>query len=116
MAFLSRAAVSVRPLKPYLEWAKLDDDGGQQAERVYESLRMKPHAFLLPECVDPAAQEAVLRDFWPDIFASMLNGWLRDEAQWPQPRTREMFEQWFELTWISMVEDLDPDEPLGLLE
>ena len=79
-------------MQPYLEWARLDSVAGQ-AERVFESLRREPHVFLLPEWVDSASRVEVLMEFWPDIFAAMLNGWLRDEAQWPQARTHAMFEE-----------------------
>ena len=94
------------------QFAKIED----VAERVFESLRKEPHVVLLPEWMDTSSRDEVLQEFWPDIFASMLNGWLRDEAQWPQARTHAMFEEWFDVTVVSMVDDLDTDEPLEVFE
>ena len=46
----------------------------------------------------------------------MLAGWLTDPAGWPKQRTYKMFQEWFEIQMISVVEDLYLDEPLEVLE
>ncbi|MDA2928903.1 hypothetical protein MYX84_02970 [Acidobacteria bacterium AH-259-O06] len=103
----------VKPLRPYLDWAKTDDVEGL-AESVFENLRREPHVYLLPEYEDPASQQEVLEEFWPILFEAMLEGWVRDEAFWPRDRTLGMFQEWFEIQMCSMVQDLDMDEPLEL--
>ena len=90
MSVINRSAVIIRPLPPYLAWAK-QDDTANIAERVFEDLRTAPHVYLLPEYEDAESEREVLEDFWPELFAAMLNGWLTDEQQWPKDRTREMF-------------------------
>ena len=57
-----------------------------------------------------------MKELWPGLFEAMLEGWVTDEACWPRNRTFEMFQEWFEIQMTSVVEDLDPDEPLQLLE
>ena len=42
----------------------------------------------------------------------MLEGWVTDESLWPADRTRELFDEWFEVQITSVIEDLDADEPL----
>ncbi|MDA2926381.1 hypothetical protein MYX78_03960 [Acidobacteria bacterium AH-259-G07] len=71
---LNRSAVIVKPLRPYLEWAKTDDAEGL-AESVFENLRREPHLYLLPEYEEPASQQEVLEEFWPILFEAMLEGW-----------------------------------------
>ena len=111
MGILNRSAVIIRPLPPYLAWANLDDTTNV-AERVFENLRTVPHVYLLPDYEDAESEREVLEDFWPELFAAMLNCWLTDEQQWPKDRTREMFQEWFDVQMCSGVEDLNRDEEL----
>ncbi len=40
------------------------------------------------------------------MFREQLNGWSRDDSQWPEIRDLQMFLDWFEVEWGSMVFDL----------
>ena len=64
MRLLNRSAVIVKPLRPYLDWAKTEDAEGL-AKSVFENLRREPHVCLLPEYEDPKSQQEVLEKFWP---------------------------------------------------
>ena len=86
MELLNRSAVIMKPLRPYLDWAKRDD-AEALAESVFENLRREPHVYLLPEYEDPALQQEVLEEIWPILFEAMLEGWVRDEAFWPKDCT-----------------------------
>ncbi len=109
---LNRSAAIVKPLPPYLEWARAGDAEGL-AESVFESLREgEPHIYLLPEYVYLSERKELLDAFWPAIFDRMLEGWVTDEALWPTDRTRQMFDEWFEVQMTSVIEDLDVYEPL----
>ena len=55
-------------------------------------------------------------EFWPVLFEAMLEGWVTDEACWPENRTSEMFWEWFEVQMISLVQDLHLDETLEYIE
>ena len=79
MELLNRSAVIVKPLRPYLEWAK-KDDAKELADSVFENLRSEPHVYLLPEHEDPTAQQEVLAESWPALFEAMLEGWVTDEG------------------------------------
>jgi len=115
MELINRAAVVLRPKQPYLHWMRQDDDGGV-ADSVFEMMHEDPTVFLLPEYEDPESEREVLEDYWPALFEEMLEGWLRDESAWPQNRTLEMFQDWFEVQMSSVVRDAYLDEPLEHLE
>ena len=115
MSVINRSAVIIRPLPPSLAWAK-QDDTTNIAERVFEDLRTAPHVYLLPEYEDAESEREVLEDFWPELFAAMLNCWLTDEQQWPKDRTREMFREWFDVQMCLVVDDLHLDEELVELD
>ena len=42
-------------------------------------MRRAPHVYLLPEYGNADSEREILDDFWPDLFAAMLNCWLTDE-------------------------------------
>ena len=115
MGAITRSAVIIRPLRPYLAWAKRDDTT-DIAEPVFEDLRRAPHVYLLPEYGDADSEREILDDFWPDLFAAMVNCWLTDEQQWPKNRTPQMFGAWFDLQMCPVGEDLHLDEELVELD
>ena len=78
----------------------------------FDLCRRAPHVYLLPEYGDADSEREILDDFWPDLFAAMLNCWLTDEQQWPKNRTHQMFGEWFDLQMCPVVEDLHLDEEL----
>ena len=49
--------------------------------------------------------------YWPNLFAQMLQSCAFDPARWPEPRTRGMFHEWFDVEVCTTVIDLggDPD-------
>ncbi len=115
MRMVNRSAIVVKPRRPFLEWARQDDPEGL-ADSVFKSLRGEPYVYLLPEWEEPEERRRILQDFWPDLFEAMLECWVRDEEYWPKERSFQMFQTWFEVQLSSIVEDLQPDEPLGDLE
>ena len=108
---LNRSAVIVKPLQPYLDWCKTDDEEGL-AESVFKSLRNEPHVFLIPEYDDSSSRQAVLKRSWPFLFEAMLEGWVTDEEYWPESRTLDMFLEWFEIQMVAAVQDLASDTPV----
>ena len=111
MGLLNRCAVIIKPRTPYLKWAKRDDAEGL-AESVFEPMRSNPNTYLVPSWDDDAGRNAILKNSWSTLFELMLECWVTDEAYWPAPRTRRMFDQWFEVTVSESVEDLVLDEPI----
>ena len=37
----------------------------------------------------------MLDEYWEHIFEEELAAWMRLESDWPAPRTRAMFDEWF---------------------
>ena len=69
-----------------------------------ESLREDTSAYLLPEYGDDRERDEILREFL-ELF-----GWWTDEQAHPAERTFQMFQEWFEVEFHSMVVDLLEDE------
>jgi hypothetical protein len=109
MSYLYRHALFVTRRQPYLDWANGMDDGGPRLDDHLS--RSGRTVFLVPENEKPE-MEALIEEFWEDIFEAELAGWMDAEDSWPRDRTREMFDEWFDVELNEAVYDLTPDEPL----
>src|SRR5262249_39635285 len=109
MSFLYRFAITVTRKQPYLDWASnLDDNEG-----LSSTLTDDPRTiYLAPESTAEPDVEALMDEFWEQIFEEELAAWERDESHWPAPRTRELFDAWFGAEVTPSVFDLTPEEPL----
>jgi len=110
MSFLYRHALFISRKRPYLDWANQPSDG--DLELTDELSRQKRTVYLVPETTDEPNREALLAEFWEEIFAAELSAWVLDEERWPQPRTRQIFDEWFDVEVNDAVYDLTPEEPL----
>ena len=52
----------------------------------------------------------VLEDNYERIFKAELQSWCRDPALWPSPRTFALFQEWFEIRFYDLVDDLSRKE------
>jgi len=107
---LHRFALTITRKQPYADWANRESAKGPDPVAYREEL---PRTIYLIPAIDgsPSVPE-LLDDFWLDIFEEELEAWSEDEATWPQPRTRDLFNLWFSAELTDTVVDLAPDEPL----
>ena len=110
MTFLHRSALTITRKQPYADWANgLCDD---EAETVAYTDDLPRTVYLVPVIDTATGVGEWLGEFWTDIFEEELAAWSEDEGTWPVPRTRELFEDWFDVELTDTVVDLAPDEPL----
>jgi len=109
---INRALIVVRPKQPFLDWVQaVDYDEGLTLERV----RKDPSAFLIPEFEFDDEQAAIIEWCYEDLFESQLESWYTDPAVWPQSRNLEMFLEWFDVEFQSLVFDLI-DAPIQTID
>jgi hypothetical protein len=108
MSILFRAAITITRRQPYIDWANSFDDAPELTESVANDRRT---VYLVAAHNEPDLEE-LLADRWEEIFEEELSAWMEEEADWPIPRTRELFDQWFGAEVTESVIDLDPEEPL----
>jgi hypothetical protein len=110
MSFLYRHGLLVTRKQPYIDWANsCDDDGPRLTEELSSTSRL---LYLVPEADGEPDFEAVLDEFWESIFEQELGMWVLADDRWPEVRTREMFNAWFDVELNHSVFDLTPEEPL----
>jgi hypothetical protein len=110
MSFLYRNAITITRKQPYIDWANSLDDGGP--ELTAELAADRRTIYLVPEANRHPDLRQLLDEFWEDIFDEELAVWMIDEGHWPKPRTREMFDLWFDAEATDSILDLVPEEPL----
>ena len=114
MSFLYRHGLLIERKQPYLDWANsVDRDGPGLSEDLSRARRS---LYLVPEADGEPDVEALVDEFWADIFEKELEMWMITDDCWPQPRTREMFDAWFDVELNDSVFDLTPEEPLTQVE
>jgi hypothetical protein len=110
MSFLYRAAITMTRKQPYIDWANSITDGGP--ELTPELAGHRRTIYLVPESDQEPELATLLDEFWEQIFEEELAAWIVHSEDWPSPRTREMFDAWFDAQVTDSVFDLTPEEPL----
>jgi len=106
---INRTVVLLAPRQPFLDWLNSVDPDDEML--VLEDLREDNEVFLIPQYNDNTDSEKWVKTRWSFLFEHMLMGWVEDENLWPQDRTLDMFNEWFEIEIHTMAWDLS-DEPL----
>jgi hypothetical protein len=110
VSFLYRHGLLILRKQPYIDWANsLADDGAPLSDEVSRTNR---GLYLVPEVDGEPDLEELVDEFWADIFEEELSAWALPPSKWPEPRTREMFDEWFDVELNESVYDLTPEEPL----
>ena len=112
---INRSILIVTLKQPYIEWtATLPDRTEVEIERppTVEELNQDSTAFLIPEVMDDTDLELYIDRTWIMLFEIQLAGWTTDKRLWPKKRTRQMFNEWFDLKCSSLAVDLWTKEPL----
>ncbi len=111
MLEINRSLVVVKPKEPFLKWAQSLEE--PDSEWTLEEFAEDASAYLIPELWEPGDEREMLKLIYEALFVEQLRDWYTDEASWPQERSLEMFLEWFEVEFHSLVFDL-VGEPIGL--
>ncbi len=98
---LNRSVVMVSPRQPYRDWAAGLDDSGVVPDDEGERT-----VYLIPNFDNDDDAWEFLEEVYDEIFDNELWSWHADPADWPPDRSFEMFQQWFDIEFHSVVEDL----------
>ena len=62
--------------------------------------------YLVPACHFPEEIEEVVADLFAEIFRRELSSWQRDETLWPDTADIDLFDRWFTVEGVSLVDDI----------
>lgn len=108
---LNRSVLFVQPRQAFLDWVKKDK---QFRRLTLEQLQAEGTAYLLPAVFSSGVQQKFTSIYWREIFELELSAWTETKTEWPDARSLEMFQEWFEVRFSSLCLDL-VDEHLGPL-
>jgi len=108
---INRAVIILRYKQPYIDWVRTA--GLEPMELTLEEANEETEVFLVSSydsSVEPieTAEDAVkwAEKRWRMLFEHILEGWIVLESEWPQNRTLNMFREWFEVEYHSIVWDM----------
>jgi len=112
---VNRAALVVQLRKPFVDWlvatSREHDEGNVLTpEQVPTEGADSKTIYLIPEYNDDRECEKFLRDNFRGIFEQILYGWYTDRGIWPEDRSWEAFNEWFDWEVHSMVFDMGGDK------
>ena len=107
MAVINRCAIGLAPRQPLIDWSRRISGAAEM------SWRAEDHSlYLIPAYENPAQALELLEAQYLEMFENELDSWCRDASQWPDPRSYDLFREWFDVRFYDLVEDLS-DEPLS---
>lgn len=105
MAIINRCAVSIGPRAPLIEWSRTVN--GEEQIGWHEN---DYGLYLLPAFEDDEEGWQALQRIYGEIFEKELNSWCTDASLWPSPRTFSLFQEWFEIRFYDLIDDLCEQE------
>lgn len=121
---INRSVVSIGFKKPFADWVahvfsetdmKQEDYDPDLVAPNLEQLNSHPTSYLTAAVIDFDDEDAYANEYWQFFFEAELTLWDPDQEHWPKKRTREVFDEWFEMRFSHEVIDLSFKEPLGYL-
>ena len=101
LPLVNRYIVILRPLQPYVDWVNglpmsEPQEPGDKVFDLDEAQRYHRTSYLIPYAWEWQHAEAWFDENFDLFFQNELEGIEADRALWPDPRTLELFEAWFE--------------------
>lgn len=111
---LRRSIIAVLPRQPFVDWLRTrpgEKDASLKYAREHSSI-----AFLIPYPMNTHETVRVVPEHWPRFFSQMLERHCENPEDWPQDRTWDMFQQWFEVEYRDTVLDIAESLPAVIPE
>ncbi len=101
MAIINRCAVGISPRPPLLEWSRRVS-GEEQINWDQNDHGL----YLLPPYENTEDGWKALQKIYEIIFEKELNSWCTDTQLWPSPRSFSLFQEWFDIRFYDLIDDL----------
>jgi hypothetical protein len=105
------SAIIAKPKQPYIDWANTVFGENEKVTLGEYGKGDDSNVYLIPEIEDDDDLNKFLKKKWKCIFANELYDWCTEESLWPKNVSFEMFLEWFEIEYNSMVIDLSDTIP-----
>lgn len=100
--FINRNAITIKVRQPFIDW--LQKIGNNT---LFLPQNEKDNVYLLEEKESKKDFESWLKMNFDKIFKLELSAWSEDKKSWPANRNYKMFREWFDVSFNSLVYDLE---------
>ena len=104
---INRSSVILKYKEPAIKWINDSDPYNDDPGITQNSVNSDRTVYLVRE--EDADGPDSVRDWitlnFGVLFESELEGWYTDESLWPQDRTMELFNKWFQIECHSVILD-----------
>jgi len=108
---LDVSMLTICPKEPFFEWAKsLEEVDESELELELNDLKNDTSAYVVPPIESVADLQEIINSTYETMFNNELYGWSQDATKWPENRSVELFNDWFDLSVHSVAYDLIEDE------
>lgn len=104
MKYINREAVIIKPKQPFLDWVNSDPKAKEKL--TLKDISQENSILLIPEFDYEEDSINYIKERYSYIFEFELEGWMVNKKLWPQNRTWQMFQEWFDVQINSEVFDL----------
>ncbi|MEI7500872.1 MAG: hypothetical protein WCK84_10550 [Bacteroidota bacterium] len=111
MQSINRDAITVSARKPMIDWVNSMDPGHPINYRDPSNYD-ESTVYLIEQLETEEDFNDWIMENYLEIFEEELFNWITDDLKWPAPLTYELFTQWIQVSYQSMVVDLHDDEPI----
>lgn len=111
MDIINRSVLILRPRQPFIDWAnRISDQWDPPIVFDLAETRPTPWWSWCPSATTKEQFDPLLDEFWPVLFDHALASiWVETNA-WPEHRSREMFDEWFDVEVYAFIVDACGDE------
>ena len=110
MKAVNRCVIVIKAKEPFLDWVNRTDESG--VALTLNEVRQDCTAYLIPEVGDDEELQEFVELNYQLLFEQELEGWVRNEDEWPANRDLHTFLEWFDVEFHSEVVDLAEGEVL----
>lgn len=100
---LNRAAVIIRCKQPFVDWINAADPDPEELVTLEDA--NEECSVYLVEVEDQAQLDEWLELNHDILFEDELDGWISDQALWPEDRSLALFHEWCTIELHTMVFD-----------
>ncbi|MFN7096725.1 MAG: hypothetical protein ACK4PR_04110 [Gammaproteobacteria bacterium] len=104
MFIVDRIVAIIRPKQKMLQW--LHDQPEVQANFSLQNLQTDCTALLIPPFESPRQAREYIKQTYQGIFEGELVSWGLPPTSWPKDRTYDLFNEWFNVEFHSVVLDM----------
>ncbi len=104
---INRAALIIKFKEPAVKWINEADPNKDDPGLTIEIVNTDSSIYLISEELadDPTDVKEWIKQNYKNLFELELYGWYTDPSLWPENRTFELFNEWFDVELHSMLID-----------